>query len=630
MASSFDTGPHRYITEDAARDAGFSPFGQSAMALENWIVDFYTNDVTIGEERHVLGRLHFDNLLTSNAVRMYWYRLANNTKIALQSAASANDPFRAICLLGMSLHAVQDFYTHSNWVELHPRQGRSYRSVSYFQDIPVDDWNILWTGKYPNDSGLNAGTENRYHGNYGYGMNHDSCVRPRYDEAYIFGYAASRNWIEAAKQWVESVRLGFFNTMTSYENSALDASLDEGLEYSRKISTWVVDGTNTPPYSTHANGKWNGEFSGSYWVFLQQSAAFKLSTSRFKETVTNDFWHRELAYRLDDVLSPPLPPTPIMPSVAMSGNVISVRTMFASDLTSGTMDPVYDIFWDSDLLADMFATVSIFGPDCIEATQQAQSVTFPSWHSLRVLATNQTTVPIFISLYDEDAAATPSYHARKEQMDITPSAEKGIFTQFNTANHALSGDVTGVFDGPGRLARSTGTDAYRGMIGFYVTENPLSTEAATTGFAGRLVANFIPLNEVAPSPMEFTVWNMNNEIVQLTNAPFNSNGEFSFSSNLPNGFYRVSVSPPGFLTRKSWSTMLGTFDAHQIRLDIVNGDVDGDNEVNLFDVAMLFLAFGSVEGDPNYIELTDLNRDLEVNLVDFAIMFESFGLFGDE
>ena len=64
--------------------------------------------------------------------------------------------------------------------------------------------------------------------------------------------------------------------------------------------------------------------------------------------------------------------------------------------------------------------------------------------------------------------------------------------------------------------------------------------------------------------------------------------------------------------------------------NLLNGDVDGDNEVTLFDFGQLVAAFGSVPGDSNWNPNADLDGDDEVTLFDFAILVSNFGAIGDE
>ncbi|GIV14760.1 MAG: hypothetical protein KatS3mg022_0195 [Armatimonadota bacterium] len=67
-----------------------------------------------------------------------------------------------------------------------------------------------------------------------------------------------------------------------------------------------------------------------------------------------------------------------------------------------------------------------------------------------------------------------------------------------------------------------------------------------------------------------------------------------------------------------------------VDVNLANADIDGDNEVTLFDFGALVAAFGSLPGDPNWSFAADLDGDLEVTLFDFGILVRNFGLIGDE
>jgi hypothetical protein len=67
-----------------------------------------------------------------------------------------------------------------------------------------------------------------------------------------------------------------------------------------------------------------------------------------------------------------------------------------------------------------------------------------------------------------------------------------------------------------------------------------------------------------------------------------------------------------------------------VSVSLVNGDIDGDNEVTLFDFGALVAAFGSMPGDSNWNPDADLDGDDEVTLFDFGILVRNFGQMGDE
>ncbi|GBC97418.1 hypothetical protein HRbin16_03241 [bacterium HR16] len=67
-----------------------------------------------------------------------------------------------------------------------------------------------------------------------------------------------------------------------------------------------------------------------------------------------------------------------------------------------------------------------------------------------------------------------------------------------------------------------------------------------------------------------------------------------------------------------------------LNFSLTNGDIDGDNEVTLFDFGALVAAFGSVPGDSNWNPDADLDGDQEVTLFDFGVLVRNFGAIGDE
>lgn len=101
----------------------------------------------------------------------------------------------------------------------------------------------------------------------------------------------------------------------------------------------------------------------------------------------------------------------------------------------------------------------------------------------------------------------------------------------------------------------------------------------------------------------------------------------------PNGNYAVTVNrsgevqlrfvSPGFLARRTGNLTLG-FTTVGVNPSLINGDVDGDNEVTLVDFGMLAANFAT-EGP-----VGDLDGDGEVNLFDYGIVSANFGLVGDD
>ncbi|MGC8784150.1 MAG: dockerin type I domain-containing protein [Armatimonadota bacterium] len=94
------------------------------------------------------------------------------------------------------------------------------------------------------------------------------------------------------------------------------------------------------------------------------------------------------------------------------------------------------------------------------------------------------------------------------------------------------------------------------------------------------------------------------------------------------GVYDVSFKGGHWLRRTVPGVQLsGTV---HLETSLQNGDIDGDNEVSLFDFGMLVAAFGSMPGDSTWNANADLDGDEEVSLFDFGILVRNFGAIGDE
>jgi hypothetical protein len=88
-------------------DANRSPAG----ALP-W--DRYISSVAVMPD---LVKLHFDDHYFTNQIDATWYRYFTGTLAGLLWAAENDDVAAAHTLLGVSLHAIQDFYSHSSWMD---------------------------------------------------------------------------------------------------------------------------------------------------------------------------------------------------------------------------------------------------------------------------------------------------------------------------------------------------------------------------------------------------------------------------------------------------------------------------------------------------------------------------------
>jgi hypothetical protein len=107
------------------------------------------------------------------------------------------------------------------------------------------------------------------------------------------------------------------------------------------------------------------------------------------------------------------------------------------------------------------------------------------------------------------------------------------------------------------------------------------------------------------------------------------NGNYSLW--LEPGTYEVSFKASHWLRVNLTGVTLGPWEVVTGQdATLTNGDIDGDNEVTLFDFGELVAAFGSMPGHSNWNPDADLDGDEEVTLFDFGILVQNFGAIGDE
>jgi hypothetical protein len=313
-ALAFDTGPHATITEDSLNRAGFNRAAADAVQVENWLTDYFTSRPFFGSDAQcALEKLHFDDVFSNGDIASYWTTLAANTKAAAQQAERDNDVVEFYTVLGMSLHVVQDFYSHSNWVEQSGASG-AYKTTSWFETSSPPSG--LYTGWYANCLKIPQGSHVP-HGGYTSGLNHDSVVRPRYDRAYVYALGASYEWTQNVLGWVSS---GFASRVKTYSPSASDA---KDLAYDQKASLYISEWIAL----SGADGHWNGNRSGYGVAF----AKFILGWTGSHDSVyVRTFKQKALFTALSRGLYQPAatpPPMPAFTAHPTSGTVFAMRTL---------------------------------------------------------------------------------------------------------------------------------------------------------------------------------------------------------------------------------------------------------------------------------------------------------------
>ncbi|MCS6831792.1 MAG: hypothetical protein NZ749_14270, partial [bacterium] len=115
--------------------------------------------------------------------------------------------------------------------------------------------------------------------------------------------------------------------------------------------------------------------------------------------------------------------------------------------------------------------------------------------------------------------------------------------------------------------------------------------------------------------------------LQVHTLSLNASGAYSLVAPL-DGVYDLSAKASHWLRQTLPNVSI--MGAGVADFSLLNGDIDGDNEVTLFDFGALVAAFGTVPGDSGWNPEADLDGDEEVTLFDFGILVSNFGAVGDD
>ncbi len=206
-AFAFDTWWHAECTRKAMVANGFSPDARLATQVSNYLTDFFPAYNIANEKLAASGLsrlqvngdlsyeyMHFDAVYSTADIEQNWKLLFDNTVRALIKYAGSADVkpgFRLPVLfniIGASLHSIQDFYSHSNWVNLNISMGQNPIPVWYDRDANARKQLILFTGAYPDGS-------SKGHKNHA-DLNKDCSTRDMNKQAVEVAERASTDWVK--------------------------------------------------------------------------------------------------------------------------------------------------------------------------------------------------------------------------------------------------------------------------------------------------------------------------------------------------------------------------------------------------------------------------------------------------
>ena len=120
----------------------------------------------------------------------------------------------------------------------------------------------------------------------------------------------------------------------------------------------------------------------------------------------------------------------------------------------------------------------------------------------------------------------------------------------------------------------------------------------------------------------------NSTILESFSTHLNSGGAFSVDTLLV-GTFDVYVRGNHWLCKKLSSVIVGDQGVSGLTASLVNGDVNGDNAINLFDWNIFSYAWRSTPSSTNWRPNADFNGDNVVNVLDWNILSKNWRKLGD-
>lgn len=391
-AGAFDSGPHGDITIDAMRAEGFGMPAAEVGQVDNYLVDFYSqasNNPFSGHSGQLIPIVggasiftlehwpaaavdaaslsHFDGanrgLDTTEGVVAEWGRLRRSTYRLVQSAKVTRDPLDLLAAIGMSLHEVQDFYSHSNWVET-----SEFRGVGPGWNPAIQGGTPTWfdvpaSERGPSPVYVSATNQHRDHGSWQqdrnenllHGLGKDWPGRPNYDKAYMTAYFASRQWVQAVRSWLGDEALWGAAKRYAQHLSELRYEVDRGVfAISQNAGRWYGEGGPCDPslktLSCGSGEGWGGTLRGLRTATKDYfEGRVPLGPTIFRKRF------QTLIQRLDDAAPEVAEASvPVPPSRAMQAQTrfVRLKVNYIKGIDLGDIGP-------DD--ADMYARASISG-----------------------------------------------------------------------------------------------------------------------------------------------------------------------------------------------------------------------------------------------------------------------------
>ncbi|MBS1704567.1 MAG: dockerin type I repeat-containing protein [Armatimonadetes bacterium] len=201
-------------------------------------------------------------------------------------------------------------------------------------------------------------------------------------------------------------------------------------------------------------------------------------------------------------------------------------------------------------------------------------------------------------------------------------------TAIKVGTSTYSGDAVAILAEPSSSLTVTGYSRLE-VSGGKVDEVFLKTPQTFRQFNGLVHLGDYLASKVAGTPItiEYRVPGTD-EILDTEYATLNADGSFKAVCGLF-GTVECLVKAPHWLKKKVLMAVTES-SVEGLTVNLINGDVDGDNEVSVFDYLRLSNSFDRSVGDTGFDPDADLDGDGTVTVFDYLILSDHFDLRGDE
>lgn len=156
---------HEGITKAAAHEAGLSKGAGANLAFQADAIDQYLHSPfwllagglrrvrAIRRRRSAWETLHFDDLADGEAVAAEWERISGGAVCGVVWAATSALPREvrlraAEHVIGLGMHAIQDFYSHSTWIDEPERRALTWQDERARARRQEGEFPDVLTGSY--------------------------------------------------------------------------------------------------------------------------------------------------------------------------------------------------------------------------------------------------------------------------------------------------------------------------------------------------------------------------------------------------------------------------------------------------------------------------------------------------